>query len=43
MKDDNLKCFTEEEIKKLKELSKDAVRHTLNVEDFESIKENDEQ
>lgn len=42
MNDENPKCFTEE-IKKMKELSKDAVRHTLNVEDFESIKENDEQ
>ena len=38
MKDEKPKCFTEEEIKKLKELGKDAVRHTLCEDDFTSIR-----
>ncbi len=43
MQDDNPKCFTEEEIEKMKELSKDAIRHTLREEDFKIIKENNDQ
>ena len=39
MKDEKPKCFTDEEIKQLKELGKDAVRHTLCEEDFKSIKD----
>lgn len=38
MKDEKPRCFTNEEIKQLKELGKDAVRHTLCEEDFRSIK-----
>ena len=43
MKEDKPKCFTEEEIKKMKELCKDAVRHTLSGEDFEGLKESEDQ
>ena len=39
MKDEKPKCFTEEEIRKIKELGKDAVRHTLCEEDYLGIKE----
>ena len=39
MKDEKPKCFTEEEIRKIKELGKDAVRHTLSEGDFIGIKE----
>ena len=43
MKDEKPKCFTDEEIKQLKELGKDAVRHTLCEEDFIGIKEIEKQ
>ena len=36
------KCFTEEEIKGLAELIKDAVRWTLSEKDFEEAKDNAE-
>ena len=43
MKDEKPKCFTEEEIRQLKELGKDAVRHTLSEGDFIGIQDSENQ
>ena len=43
MKDEKTKCFTDEEIKQLKELVEDAVRHTLSEEDFIGITDTEKQ
>jgi hypothetical protein len=40
MSEEKIKCFTEEELKALAELSKDAVRWTLSEKDFKEAKDN---
>ena len=39
MKEEQPKCFTEEELKKLSELAKSGTKYTLTDEDFKEIKE----
>ena len=39
MSEDQPKCFTEEELKKLSELAKSCMKHTLTEDDFKEIKE----